>query len=157
MLQIRFGLGWHKAGKSLRSAFKQAPYLDLLNEYTERISKFTGCEVSGIDLSAASVQWKSEPGSRVWVCDRGPRAKILSSEELADALRGCLDQGTKKLQIWIGGPDGMSDNFLDVVKPDLRWSFGQFTFPHELAAVVASEQIYRAWTILKRLPYHSGH
>jgi 23S rRNA (pseudouridine1915-N3)-methyltransferase len=31
------------------------------------------------------------------------------------------------------------------------------TLPHELAAVVAAEQIYRAFTILHRQPYHSGH
>ena len=31
------------------------------------------------------------------------------------------------------------------------------TLPHELAAVVATEQIYRALTILHHKPYHSGH
>ncbi len=157
MLQIQFGLGWHKPGKPLKAAFKQTPNFELFQEYKERISKFTDCEVSGIDLSQASAaHWKT-PATRIWVCDRSPQAKILSSEELAQQLRSCLDQGTRKLWVLGGGPDGTSEEFLKELKPQLRWSFGKFTLPHELASVIASEQIYRAWTILKGLPYHSGH
>ncbi|MBI4115053.1 MAG: 23S rRNA (pseudouridine(1915)-N(3))-methyltransferase RlmH [Candidatus Omnitrophica bacterium] len=37
------------------------------------------------------------------------------------------------------------------------WSFGPLTLPHEIAAVVASEQIYRAWTLIRKFSYHSEH
>jgi 23S rRNA (pseudouridine1915-N3)-methyltransferase len=36
-------------------------------------------------------------------------------------------------------------------------SFGKMTLAHELARIVLLEQIYRAFTILKGHPYHSGH
>ena len=36
-------------------------------------------------------------------------------------------------------------------------AFGRITHPHDLARLIAAEQIYRALTILAGHPYHSGH
>jgi 23S rRNA (pseudouridine1915-N3)-methyltransferase len=36
-------------------------------------------------------------------------------------------------------------------------SLGPATMAHELARVVAAEQIYRAWAIVEGHPYHRGH
>ena len=99
----------------------------------------------------------AKAGTQIWICDRGPGAEILSSETLAETLERVRDSGIRKLHIVIGGPDGFSKKEIETLKPGLQWSFGPLTLPHELAAVVASEQIYRAWTIIRRLPYHSGH
>ena len=65
--------------------------------------------------------------------------------------------GTDLLDIIIGGPDGFSEAAIAAMRPALRWSLGPMTLPHELAAVVAAEQVYRAWSILTRNPYHLGH
>ena len=40
---------------------------------------------------------------------------------------------------------------------DMRLSLGAMTLPHELAALVLAEQVYRASTILQGHPYHLGH
>lgn len=82
---------------------------------------------------------------------------MLSSENLAKYLDAERAGGTSALEIVIGGPDGLSDDQIFRLHPALRWSFGPLTLPHELAAVVAAEQLYRAWTILKKQPYHRGH
>lgn len=82
---------------------------------------------------------------------------MMTSEDLAGSLRAMRDGGVRSWTIVVGGPDGFSKKQRLEWEPDFRWSFGPLTLPHELAAVVACEQVYRAFTILKGLPYHSGH
>jgi 23S rRNA (pseudouridine1915-N3)-methyltransferase len=55
----------------------------------------------------------------------------------------------------VGGADGFSTEFKR--QADLLLSFSRMTMPHELARVVLLEQIYRAFTILRGHPYHTGH
>jgi 23S rRNA (pseudouridine1915-N3)-methyltransferase len=82
---------------------------------------------------------------------------LLSSEDLAARLGKLRDDGVSQLEIAVGGADGVPPELQAALRPDLLWSFGSLTLPHELAAVVAGEQVYRAWTILKNHPYHGGH
>ena len=82
---------------------------------------------------------------------------MFSSEELAKVLERMRRDGIKDWEIVIGPPDGFKKEDLAAWRPDVLWSFGPMTLPHELASVVASEQVYRAFTILAGQPYHSGH
>ena len=153
-MKIQFHLSWApETASSNRKAFKFGAAHSLFCEYLKRISQFFPCNVSG-KFSAAKGR---QAATKVWVCDRGSGSRMLSSEELAHHLQQVMDSGTKQLHIVIGGPDGFAGKEIAQYCPDLRWSFGPLTLPHELAAVVASEQIYRALTILKHLPYHAGH
>jgi len=120
----------------------------MVREYTERIGHFLPCEIGA---------YPSKNKSCVWVCERGKKSRTAASEDLARELQKCMNSGAQALEIVIGGPDGFTDQALDGMRPSFRWSFGPMTLPHELAAVVASEQIYRALTILHHQPYHSGH
>jgi 23S rRNA (pseudouridine1915-N3)-methyltransferase len=70
---------------------------------------------------------------------------MMTSGEFANWLR----QKTGDIDFLIGGPEGF-----EIPGETLRWSLGKITLPHELARVVALEQIYRAITILKNIPYH---
>ena len=149
-MKIKFHLQWVKDRMVSQKAFKSKEAYGLLSEYQARISKFVPCDISG--------EFRPEKQrTSLWVCDRSNGARMFSSEEIAQKLKQVCDSGGHQLQIVIGGPDGFSKEKLGPLKPDLRWSFGALTLPHELAAVVASEQIYRAWTILRGLPYHAGH
>lgn len=152
-MKIIFHLLWMKKGTLPRKGFKSAEAAAMLEDYISRIAKFVPCEVQGRPATD-----NLDGGSKaVWWCDRGPRARVLSSEDTARHLERCANGGLKELRIFVGGPDGFGPDEERCYPPDLRWSFGALTLPHELAAVVASEQVYRAWTILKGLPYHGGH
>jgi len=149
-MNIRFHVQWVRGDRVDQKAFKSKEAYGLFSEYLNRISKFASCSVSG---------GLREKGSKtgLWVCDRSEDARTFSSEEIAQALKKICDKGARELRIVIGGPDGFSKEELNRLAPDLKWSFGPLTLPHELAAVVAGEQMYRAWTILRGLPYHMGH
>jgi 23S rRNA (pseudouridine1915-N3)-methyltransferase len=83
------------------------------------------------------------------------RGQQLTSNEIADALGSYLDGGIQQLFLAIGPADGWSSVALS--RADKTIAFGRITLPHELAAVVAAEQLYRALTIRAGHPYHSGH
>ena len=52
----------------------------------------------------------------------------------------------------IGGADGLSDEVK--ARASKLISLSALTLPHALVRVVLAEQLYRAWTILARHPYH---
>jgi 23S rRNA (pseudouridine1915-N3)-methyltransferase len=83
------------------------------------------------------------------------RGKRLTSEQFADWLGKQRDQGQQSIVFAIGPADGWSEEARK--RAHLLLSLGPMTLPHELARVVLSEQIYRAFTILSGHPYHTGH
>ena len=148
-MRIQFRLVWLQKG-SLNQAFKLKPAKALYEEYSGRIRKFVPCKTLGFDIK------EKQAGQKIWICDNGYSSRELSSMQLAEFLNR-TQASTRILDIVIGGPDGFSKENLDQVKPDLRWSFGPMTLPHELAVVVAAEQMYRALTIIRKHPYHLRH
>jgi 23S rRNA (pseudouridine1915-N3)-methyltransferase len=83
------------------------------------------------------------------------RGKQMSSEELAAFINAQQTQGTQRLMFAVGGADGFSAELL--AKAQVKLSLGKMTLPHELARVMLLEQLYRAFTIIKKHPYHLGH
>ncbi|MBL4821214.1 MAG: 23S rRNA (pseudouridine(1915)-N(3))-methyltransferase RlmH, partial [Gammaproteobacteria bacterium] len=51
-----------------------------------------------------------------------------------------------------GGPDGLGQACLD--RADEKWSLSALTMPHPLVRIILAEQLYRAWSLLSRHPYH---
>jgi 23S rRNA (pseudouridine1915-N3)-methyltransferase len=89
--------------------------------------------------------------ARVIALDVGGRT--WSTEQLSDRLAGWLAEG-RDLALLVGGPEGLADSC--VRQAEERWSLSALTFPHPLVRVILAEQLYRAWSILKRHPYHRG-
>lgn len=78
-----------------------------------------------------------------------PGGEMLSSESLARRLeRWAVPRGT----FVIGGPSGLDPAIHEIA--DASWSLSALTLPHELVRVLVAEQLYRAITLLRGVPYH---
>ena len=80
------------------------------------------------------------------------RGHSPTSEEWAADIARVRDAAQPSYAVVIGGPDGLSPLLL--AKASRIISFGAMTWPHQLVRVMASEQLYRALTILSGHPYH---
>ena len=89
------------------------------------------------------------PGSVVVCMDRN--GKNWSTEELAKNMQD-WQMETGKIQLLIGGPDGLAQECLDAAHKS--WSLSKLTFPHFLVRLMLAEQIYRAWSVINNHPYH---
>jgi 23S rRNA (pseudouridine1915-N3)-methyltransferase len=76
-----------------------------------------------------------------------------SSMEFSAALIKCLGSSSPKVSFVIGGPYGFDSSVRE--RANAVWSLSDLTMNHHVAQVAALEQIYRALTIWKGLPYHN--
>jgi len=79
------------------------------------------------------------------------RGKAISTQGLSVMLAGWMRDATHPV-FAIGGADGLADDVKE--RADKLLSLSTLTLPHQLVRVVLAEQLYRAWTILARHPYH---
>ena len=148
---------------------KEPAIRSLTDEYLKRISRYV--PVEGLALrdedallevcgrAAPAKGRKSNRGtsgtSKSTLALMDSRGKELSSEEFARFLGEYQDRNPLPLVFAVGAADGFSEAARSTSQH--IFSLGRMTLAHELARVVLLEQIYRAFTILKGHPYHSGH
>lgn len=153
-MRITLACLWGKEGASISRAFQSSEYAKLTQDYISRIAHEHPCEIRfGSDLLT-----KRPKSCLLWICiPNGEGKSLATSEDISLKLKEAQNSGVKDLWIVVGGANGLNFEELSIHHPNFKWSFGPLTLPHELAAVVASEQIYRGFTILKGHPYHLGH
>jgi 23S rRNA (pseudouridine1915-N3)-methyltransferase len=136
---------------------KEAAVASLAEEYLKRIGRYAAVEGIALrdeaDLLAKFGGMKGSAKSTLALMDA--RGKEFSSEQFAKFIGDYQDRNPLPLVFAIGGADGFSDTARAAAQHVM--SLGKMTLAHELARVVLLEQIYRAFTILKGHPYHSGH
>lgn len=76
----------------------------------------------------------------------------LDSDRFYTWLIGLAERGVRDVCFCIGGPDGLDDRVRAACQHAI--SLSPMVLPHELAEVVLLEQLYRALTRWKNLPYH---
>lgn len=133
------------------------PAQELLSLYLARCARYTPTTHRSFTSEAALLGFLDETAARtrpvLLLTDSA--GQQLSSSELAAFTSQLFDTGVQTLVLAIGPADGWSPAAHK--RADKMLAFGRITLPHELAAVVASEQLYRALTIRAGHPYHTGH
>jgi 23S rRNA (pseudouridine1915-N3)-methyltransferase len=81
------------------------------------------------------------------------RGKAQNSIDFSKLIERSGVSGKKRLVFIIGGAFGVSDDVR--TRAEAIVSFSNMVFNHLVAQTVALEQIYRAHTILKGIPYHN--
>jgi len=82
------------------------------------------------------------------------QGKEFSSFQFSQFVQLQLNTGRKNLLFIIGGAYGFSEELYQ--RADYTISMSKMTFPHKLARLLFTEQLYRAFSIIKGEPYHHG-
>lgn len=132
----------------------------LLLDYLKRLERFVRCEVIETRESAGRDRAGIEKESQR-ILDALPAKSLVilldvdgrewSSPELAGELRRWENDSVKEVAIVIGGQDGVNSEVES--RAEKRWRLSRLTLTHEMARVLAVEQMYRAYTINRGLPY----
>lgn len=134
----------------------------LVEDYVERIRRFVPVEISELREPGGSDPDQIIQRESVKLCEAiekddlvvllDERGREMTSTELADFIGRKQSDGTKRLAIVIGGFAGVDQNLKN--RADTLLSLSRLTLTHEMARVILTEQLYRAFTILAGFPYH---
>lgn len=147
---------------------KESYFRDGIAEYMKRLSRYATTEIIEVQdektpdgASAAEEQQilmtegerlnkhLSDDAYKIALCIDG---KKMDSVTFSAKIEQIKTSGYSHIQFLIGGSLGLSEAV--VKRADMRLSFSDMTFPHQLMRVVLLEQIYRAFRIANHEPYH---
>lgn len=139
-------------------------------EYTKRLGRFCKLAVSELPETrlreaAASAEERSvviseseaiikrlEKMNLDYLIVLDIKGESMNSEAFAERLGRLPLAGKSRVAFVIGGSLGLSEDLL--ARADLRLSFSDLTFPHQLIRVMLLEQLYRAFKINSGGKYH---
>ena len=105
---------------------------------------------AGLEKEAELILSKIPKGA--WFCVLTPEGKMLSSEALAEKMKGIKLSGKSSACFLIGSSFGIAQRIKDLA--DFKLSMSPMTFPHHLARIMVLEQLYRAEAIQAGSKYH---
>lgn len=80
------------------------------------------------------------------------RGQSITSPQWAALLESAMVQSVRQLVFCVGGAHGFSDALY--TRANRQMALSSLTLPHEMARLILCEQLYRAFTILRGIPYH---
>lgn len=148
---------------------KEKYFTDAINEYAKRLSAF--CKLQIVELAEEKIRNNNpnsaqidevidaegrrilqKTGASDYVIAMCIEGKMLSSEELSKTLDNISIIGKSTVDFVIGGSYGLSSEVKN--RADFKLSMSKMTFPHQMARMILSEQIYRAFEISTNGKYH---
>ena len=130
----------------------------LQEEYLQRLSHFIKIEIveikDGTTHDAREIESKrilEKVNQSNFVCVLDVKGRSVSSHELAEKIENWQNLGLKEIAFVIGGAEGVTSEVVE--KADFSLSLSSLTLTHEAARVILTEQLYRAYTIIKGFPY----
>tara|TARA_R110000744_G_scaffold6795_1_gene23523 strand:+ start:523 stop:996 length:474 start_codon:yes stop_codon:yes gene_type:complete len=138
---------------------------ELIDVYEKRLQHYINFEIENIpDLkktkNLSEEQQKNKEGELI-LKKLSPtdvlilfdeKGKQFTSVEFSQYLQKKMNSGIKQLVFLIGGPYGFSNEVY--AKASGKISLSKMTFSHQMVRLFITEQVYRAFTILKNEPYH---
>jgi 23S rRNA (pseudouridine1915-N3)-methyltransferase len=99
----------------------------------------------------AALFWEKAPPDayRVLLDERG---RSLTSLEFAGLIERQFNSGNSDIHFAIGGTFGWTEEAL--ARANLRLSLSALTFTYQFSRLILLEQLYRAMTIIRGLPYN---
>lgn len=147
---------------------KERYWREAVGEYSKRLGSYCGLRIlelkeARLPAGAGSAEEEAvkttegeEILSRVnkdmFVVSLEIRGRRMSSEALAEKLQSLALEGRSEIAFVIGGSLGLSEAVSR--RADLKLSFSDMTFPHQMMRVILLEQIYRSFRIIRGEPYH---
>ena len=80
------------------------------------------------------------------------KGKEFTSVQFAQYLENAFNQSMKNVCFVVGGAYGFSDAVYK--RANAKISLSKMTFSHQIVRAIFSEQLYRAFTIMRNEPYH---
>ncbi|MCD8173919.1 MAG: 23S rRNA (pseudouridine(1915)-N(3))-methyltransferase RlmH [Alistipes sp.] len=137
----------------------------LVTEYQKRVNryvKFSIVMVPDVKASkntppemvkraeAALIMKQLSPGDHVVLLDE--KGGQLRSVEFAAWMQKKMNGGTRRLVFIVGGPYGFDREVY--ARANEALSLSKMTFSHQIVRAIFTEQLYRAFAILRGEPYH---
>jgi 23S rRNA (pseudouridine1915-N3)-methyltransferase len=119
-----------------------------VDDYLDRVRRFHPVDEKEVRESADLLKVVPER-HRLVALD--PAGREMTSEAFAAWMGRTMQEGAPGVVFALGAADGLPKEVLR--RADLTLSLSRLTLPHRLARVVLAEQLYRALTILRGLPY----
>lgn len=138
---------------------------DGINEFLKRLKPYATVEIkelSAIEIKDEHLKEKilNEEGQKIlalikpqtYVITLEIKGESLSSEEFAKKLECLTNDGVQEIAFVIGSSFGLSKIVSE--RADFKLSLSKMTFLHQFTRLILTEQIYRAFKILKGETYH---